>query len=180
MAAAASLLWSGPLNHYRLVFTLPCSGLRSRVLLDDSPFYSCYRTLRAGTLLLGDERLTLARLGHSGKTERHRERGWEREREMCQQEWHGEKRERTKGKAERERDGELHVNSVCRGSCHRAALSLETLSGSSVTRAAPAMHICKNTCVFVWAHSCARNTDWSVFTFLFRSVYIRCVRIIIL
>ena len=128
MAAAASLLWSGPLNHYRLVFTLPCSGLRSRVLLDDSPFYSCYRTLRAGTLLLWDERLTLARLGHSGKTEREGGREREREREMCQREWDGEKRERTKGKAERESGMESFMWAVCVEAAVTERLALWKLS----------------------------------------------------
>lgn len=47
-------------------------------------------------------------------------------------------REEGKNKGKGEQDGEFHVNSVCRDSCQRAARSLETLTGSSVKRAAPA------------------------------------------
>lgn len=48
------------------------------------------------------------------------------------------RREERKNKGNGEQDGEFHVNSVCRDSCHGPARSLETLTDSSVKRAAPA------------------------------------------
>lgn len=59
-------------------------------------------------------------------------------------------REERKNKGKGERDEEFHVNSVCRDSCHRPARSLETLTDSSVKRAAPAP---------VFVCDCERETD---------------------
>lgn len=128
---------------------------------DDLGFYSCYRTSRVGTEIEFD----VAQLQ------------W-KERE---QKWDGEERGRTK---ERESGMESFMLTVCRDSCHGAARSLETLTESSVKRAAPAAghtvhtvrkHMSLLKCV--WARLCEinyafRNTEESVFILSLCSAYI--------
>lgn len=112
-----------------------------------------------------DERLTSAWSQWETSREQESERAREREREVPAKSGM-EKGGKNKGKGEW--DGEFHVNSICRDSCHRVACSLETLRDSSVKRAAPApvfvcdcvreQYKCKHMSLWkrVWAHLCKR------------------------
>lgn len=118
--------------------------------------------MRVGTSLLGMKDWL-----QRGVSQRERVRETERERERgASKKWDGEKGGKNKEKGEW--DGEFHVNSICRDSCHRVARSLETLRDSSVKRAAPApvfvcdrvreKYKCKHMSLWkrVWAHLCVR------------------------